>query len=318
MFCEVKWPCRLGEYIEKAEFDSCIFTPHPVNVASHLLLVLDQIPFPKLLALRIKPVLFHNKTGLSIPVLTHGILFSLSKIKTDYFFFSWSVDRCNKPCLIFFLKYEEPSLNIGRVNELSFHSALILEKNEKWHYFYKHLFLMNNCFGLFWYSCAYLSWWKLEYWILVISKHFCHLHLFLHLYCSSLVPPHFLPEWVLIGILLPTLPQSLPHCQICFTYYIETHQVLSPALQSSVTVLLPAAGRVCPFLQEAKAPLNLVGASLAQPLLLLPLAYLFFNPIHISFACTDDFLSWWPCSLPLGSSILLSLGAPSVGEYPVF
>ena len=41
---------------------------------------------------------------------------------------------------------------------------------------------------------------------------------------------------------------------------------LSPALQSSVTVLCLLADRVHPFLQKSKAPLNLVGASLTQPL----------------------------------------------------
>lgn len=94
---------------------------------------------------------------------------------------------------------------------------------------------------------------------------------------------------------------------------------LSPALQSSVTVLCLLADRVHPFLQKSKAPLNLVGASLTQPLLLLPLAYLYFNPIHISFAGTDDFLSYGDpalCLLALPSSCLW-MHHP-VGEYPIF
>ena len=53
---------------------------------------------------------------------------------------------------------------------------------------------------------------------------------------------------------------------------------------------LPADG-VHLFLEKSKAPLNLVGASLTQGVGFLPLAYLFSNPIHISFACTGDFLS---------------------------
>lgn len=150
------------------------------------------------------------------------------------------------------------------------------------YYFCKHLFLMNNCFWpiLVFLCISFMM--KTRVWNFSNFKTFLpSLRVVLHLYCSGLVPPHFLPEWVLMGIPSSYLAPVSSSCQLCFTYYIETDQVF-PLLCSPQWLCLPA-GRVRLFLEKSKAPLNLVGASLTQPLLLLPLAYLFFNPIHISF-----------------------------------
>lgn len=54
------------------------------------------------------------------------------------------------------------------------------------------------------------------------------LRLFLHLYCSGLGPPHFLPEWVLMGTPSSYSVPVSSSCQLCFTYCIETDQVFLP------------------------------------------------------------------------------------------
>lgn len=126
----------------------------------------------------------------------------------------------------FLPKYEEPSWILGEL--MSSHSFCFDFRKEirKWHYFCKHLFLMNNCF---WPILVFLC---ISFMMKTRILNFSNfktflpsLHLFLHLYCSSLVPPHFLPEWVLIGIPSSYFAPVSSSCQICFTYYIKTHQV---------------------------------------------------------------------------------------------
>ena len=85
---------------------------------------------------------------------------------------------------------------------------------------------MNNCF---WPILVFLC---ISFMMKTRIRNFSNFKTFLpslcvvlHLYCSGLVPPHFLPEWVLMGIPSSYLALVSSSCQLCFTYYIETDQV---------------------------------------------------------------------------------------------